>query len=166
MLYGFPVSTEHFPIPALIAIMSDRDSRSTDRDALLPGTGYSPDYGINESNDGDDIGSSGSAVPPSVIQSSRTAPKKDRVWVVAMCALIACLASLVNGLMLGFTSPTLDKLNIVTGAQHITNGSKEASLFGVCFFCNTYWCSNAYFIFLGFWSHWCHVWRPCGLAHI
>lgn len=123
--------------------MSNRDSRSTDRDALLPGTGYSPDYGINESNDGDDIDSSGGAVPPSVVQSSRsrTASKKDRVWVVAMCALIACLASLVNGLMLGFTSPTLDKLNKLqmTDARHITNGSKEASLFGVCFL---YWFLN------------------------
>ena len=115
----------HLPI----AVMSNQ---STERDALLPGTGYSPDFGINESNDSHDLGSSGSAVPPSVAQSSRSASKKDRVWVVAMCVLIACLASLVNGLMLGFTSPTLDKLSNVTGAQHITNGSTKASLFGVC----------------------------------
>lgn len=126
---------QHTSFSSLIAVMSNRDSRSTERDALLPGTGYSPDFGINESNDSHDFGSSGSAVPPSIVQSSssRSAPKKDRVRVVAMCALIACLASLVNGLMLGFTSPTLDKLNNVTGAQHISNGSREASLFGVCF---------------------------------
>ena len=132
MLYGFPLSTTHFSSSSLIAVMSNRDSKSTERDALLPGTGYSPDFGINESNDSHDFGSSGSAVPPSVAQSSRSTSKKDRVWVVAMCALIACLASLVNGLMLGFTSPTLDKLSNVTGVQHITNGSTEASLFGVC----------------------------------
>lgn len=126
------VSTVHFPPSSLIAVMSDRDSRSTEHDALLPGTGYSPDFGINESNDGHDFGSSGGAVPPSVVQSSHSTSNKDRVWVVAMCALIACLASLVNGLMLGFTSPTLDKLSNVTGAQHISNGSTEASLFGVC----------------------------------
>lgn len=114
-------------------IMGDwPDPRPSEQDALLPGTGYSPDYGINESNDGDVFGSSSSAVPPSVVpSSSRTKRKKDRVWVVALFALIACLASLVNGLMLGFSSPTLDKLNYTTGAQHISNGSREASLFGV-----------------------------------
>lgn len=104
-------------------------------DALFPGKGYTPDYGINESTEYDDH----AATYSKSIQSSsnpslpsRGSHKNDKVWVVAMCALIACLASLVIGLMLGFTSPTLDKLDSESGAHHIKSGSGRASLLGVC----------------------------------
>ena len=112
-------------------MMGDRNSG----DALLPGTGYSPDYGINDSADGDSITVSGESSSPPAVQSCQggTKKKRDRIWVVAMCALIACLASLVNGLMLSFSSPTLDILNSPTNTAHkIANGSTQASLFGVC----------------------------------
>lgn len=119
-----------------LGAMSDR----TSADALLPGTGYSPDYGINDSVDGDSMTSSSEkSSTPAVSQSTQDGPKKkNRIWVVAMCALIACLASLVNGLMLSFSSPTLDILSLSPSSAHyIQNGSTAASLFGVCFLCST-----------------------------
>ena len=120
----------------LFGAMSDQGSG----DALLPGTGYSPDYGINVSADGDSITSSERSSTPAVTQSTQGVPKKKtRVWVVAMCALIACLASLVNGLMLSFSSSTLDFLSKqdIHSPGYIQNGSVEASLYGVCFFPRT-----------------------------
>ena len=116
----------------LFGAMSDQGSG----DALLPGTGYSPDYGINDSADGDSMTSSERSSTPAVTQSTQGDPKKKtRVWVVAMCALIACLASLVNGLMLSFSSPTLDFLSKQdpNSPHYIKNESVEASLYGVCF---------------------------------
>ena len=102
-------------------------------DDLFPGKGYTPDYGINESTECDVAVSSKSTQSsslPTLVQSKKT----DKVWVVAMCALIACLASLVIGLMLGFSSPTLDILDSKPNdsVYHIESSSKEASLFGVC----------------------------------
>ena len=110
--------------------MSDRGST----DALFPGKGYTPDYGINESDDhvaAYSKSTQSSSSPPLAQSSSYGGHKNDKVWVVAMCALIACLASLVIGLMLGFTSPTLDKLDSVSGAHNIKSGSSRASLLGV-----------------------------------
>ena len=110
--------------------MSDRSSG----DALIPGTGYSPDYGINDAVDGDSMTSSEKSSSPPIVQSSQggTKKKKDRIWAVAMCALIACLASLVNGLMLSFSSPTLDFLNSTEIPAHvISSGSINASVCGV-----------------------------------
>ena len=110
--------------------MGDRNSG----DALLPGTGYSPDYGINDSIDDDGMTASEKSSSPPVVQSSHGGALKnrDRIWAVALCALIACLASLVNGLMLSFSSPTLDILNSPKNTAHkIANGSIKASLFGV-----------------------------------
>ena len=109
--------------------MGDRNSG----DALLPGTGYSPDYGINDSVDDDGMTVSEKSSSPPVVQSSQGGTKRDRIWAVAMCALIACLASLVNGLMLSFSSPTLEILSSPKITAHkIANGSIQASLFGVC----------------------------------
>ena len=58
---------------------------------------------------------------------------KERVWTVAACALIACLASLVNvGMMLGFSSPALKQLQFdVSEDFQISNTDIEFSLFGV-----------------------------------
>ena len=109
-------------------------------DELFPGKGYIPDYGINESEEYDDHGvtysksTQSSSTPPLAQSTSHGGHKDDKVRVVAMCALIACLASLVIGLMIGFTSPTLDKLDsLLPGDVHyIGSGDKKASLFGVC----------------------------------
>ena len=110
-------------------------------DELFPGKGYIPDYGINESTEYDDhvaayskSTQSSSTVPLAQSSSHASGHKNDKVWVVAMCALIACLASLVIGLMLGFTSPTLDILDSLpkSDVHHIESGSSKASLLGVC----------------------------------
>ena len=111
----------------------DRKSCSSESDALLPGTGYAPDYGIDQSLETSGGLEASEKTPcPSVVQSAMESPRNERVWAVVMCSLIACLASLVNGLMLSFSSATLDKLNSTTDSiHHISNGSKEASLLGV-----------------------------------
>ena len=109
-------------------------------DELFPGKGYVPDYGINESTEYDDHvaayskSTQSSSTPPLVQSSSHGGHKNDKVLVVARCALIACLASLVIGLMLGFTSPTLDILDSLpkSDVHHIESGSRKASLLGVC----------------------------------
>ena len=109
-------------------------------DELCPGKGYTPDYGINQSTEYNDqtaaySKSTQSSAGPALAQSSSHGDhKNDKVWVVAMCALIACLASLVIGLMLGFTSPTLDELDILplSDVRHIGSGDSKASLLGVC----------------------------------
>ena len=59
---------------------------------------------------------------------------KERVWVVARCALIACLASVVVGMNGGFNSPALVELeneNLTTKTQYISKTSGLHSLFGV-----------------------------------
>ena len=109
-------------------------------DELCPGKGYTPDYGINQSTEYDDqtgvySKSTQSSSGPALAQSSSHSDQKnDKVWVVAMCALIACLASLVIGLMGGFTSPTLDELEKLppSDIRHIGSGDRKASLLGVC----------------------------------
>lgn len=117
--------------------MSDRGSG----DALLFGKGYTPDYGINDSADAVSLSASEKSSPPeSIVQSIKDASKsKGRLWSVALCALIACLASLVNGLMLSFSSPTLSLLNStdVPRAHRIESGPR-ASLFGVCLSSNIF----------------------------
>ena len=117
--------------------MSDRGSG----DALLFGKGYTPDYGINDSADADSLSTSEKSSPPeSIVQSIKDASKSQgRLWSVALCALIACLASLVNGLMLSFSSPTLSLLNSTDVPAHrIESDTKYASLFGVCLICSVY----------------------------
>jgi hypothetical protein len=109
-------------------------------DELRPGKGYTPDYGINESTEYDDHiagytkSTQSSSTLPLAQSSSHGGNKNDKVWIVAMCALIACLASLVIGLMLGFTSPALDELDSLpqNDVRHIGSGDSKASLLGVC----------------------------------
>ena len=103
-------------------------------DSLLPGRGYTPDYGINQSVTPSNSWEASEKMPrPSAINSAmRSAGSGERVWKVAMCSLIACLASLVNGMMLGFSSPALTQLQFnVTAEDRIKPSDIKYSLFGV-----------------------------------
>lgn len=111
--------------------MADKDDR-TASDSLLLGRGYTPDYGINES-----VTTSGSLEAserqprPSAIKTALSS-KSERVWIVAMCSVIACLASVVNGMMLGFSSPALTQLQFnVSENIQIKSTDIKYSLFGV-----------------------------------
>ena len=103
-------------------------------DSLLPGRGYTPDYGINQSvSPGNSWEASEKMPRPSAINAvMSSAGSSERVWKVAMCSLIACLASLVNGMMLGFSSPALTQLQFnVTLKDQIDPSDIKYSLFGV-----------------------------------
>ena len=103
-------------------------------DSLLPGRGYTPDYGINQSVSPSNSWEASEKMPrPSAINSAmRSAGSSERVWKVAMCSLIACLASLVNGMMLGFSSPALTQLQFsVSVEDRIDPSNIKYSLFGV-----------------------------------
>lgn len=98
------------------------DSR-TASDALLPGRGHSPGYGINESSDSYKI------------QASKTIRfnHKDRWHVVAFCALTACVISAVTGISLGYSSIIINELNGYPRNHpwYIDQSSNHASLIGV-----------------------------------
>lgn len=105
-------------------------------DQLLPGTGYVPNYGVtDETLAGSDITSSTRTAASIASIVSTQEPDGSRVWVVARCTLIVCLASLVGGMNGGFTTSTLLELqnvNLTTPAQHFSsNGSTLPNLFGV-----------------------------------
>ncbi len=112
--------------------------RSLNDDPLLSEKRYSSSYGIKESRECDVLASdaksvsrsqSGSDSPPPDYQSTLN---KERVWSVAMCALIACLASLLNGMMLGFSSPALKQLQFnVSEEFQLDPTNVKYSLFGV-----------------------------------
>ena len=58
--------------------------------------------------------------------------KNGGVWRVAACTLTACLASLVMGMVLGFTSPALEQLqHDVPSELQISDDDIKFSLFGV-----------------------------------
>ena len=104
-------------------------------DSLLPGRGYTPDYGINQSVSPSNSWEASEKMPrPSAINTAiKSAGSGERVWMVAMCSLIACLASLVNGMMLGFSSPALTQLQFnVSTEDQIAPTDIRYSLFGVC----------------------------------
>ena len=112
--------------------MSD-DHKFHASDSLLAGRGYTPDYGINQSISPSGSYEASEKVPrPSAIQTALESHGSERIWVVAMCSLIACLASVVNGMMLGFSSPALSQLQSnVTPEYQISNTDIKYSLFGV-----------------------------------
>ena len=63
---------------------------------------------------------------------------KERIWTVAAFSLIACLGSLVVGMMLGYSTNTLAELSTLwhDNEDHtygIANGTSTASWFGVSF---------------------------------
>ena len=96
-------------------------------DQLLPGTGYSPSYGTTDSTD------EPVSPTPSSSSSSEGAGSKERVWVLARCALTACLASFVVGMSGGYNSPALQELgNITIPVQFISSSSVLHSFFAVC----------------------------------
>ena len=106
---------------------------------LLNGTAHPPNYGAK---DCDIVTFSKSGVskdsspPPPIITSSHTASAGsqgwNREWVVAMCSLTACLASIVNGMVLGFSSPALTQLQFnVSEEYRITDDDVKFNLFAV-----------------------------------
>ena len=105
----------------------DRDAESQ---VLLPApsnsaAGCIPGYGINNASK-EFSDSTVAAIIPS--KSSR----RQRVWAEAACSLIACLASLMIGLIVGFSSPTLTQLDRPEHLdQRIEAGTIYASIFGV-----------------------------------
>ena len=82
-----------------------RESEYTARDTdplLRPGRGHSPAYGLqNESEEGERSLESGKTSLQSICHPG------ERVFRVATCCLIACLASLLVGMALGFSSATI-----------------------------------------------------------
>lgn len=58
--------------------------------------------------------------------------QKERVWTVALCSFSACLASVLTGLMLSCSSPTLAELEEETDpSRRIVANETAASLFAV-----------------------------------
>ena len=109
-------------------------SRVTDS-LLHPGKGHSPSYGINE--EGSESSEAGkSEVKVSIFHI------KERVWTIALFSLIACLGSVVIGMLLGYSTNTLSELSTSQeGGDEkyvIANGTWTASLFGVSVLCLHY----------------------------
>ena len=70
------------------------DQKFRTSDSLLARNGYTPDYGINQSISASGSFEASERVPrPSAIRSAISSRGRERIWVVAMCSLIACLAS-------------------------------------------------------------------------
>ena len=114
-------------------IMTDINDERTASDSLLLGRGYTPDYGINESvTVSGSLEASEKQPRPSAIKTALSSSGSERVYVVAMCSMIACLASIVNGMMLGFSSPALTQLQFnVSENLRINSTDIRYSLFGV-----------------------------------
>lgn len=113
-----------------------KDRLSGTSDQLLPGTGYTPSYGTTDSLAGDsaDMGASVMTAVSSAPSDPGNRNGKERVWVVARCALTACLASFVAGMTGGFSSPALQDLsnpNLTTPAQYFSDSSVLHSIFAV-----------------------------------
>lgn len=111
----------------------NRDCSSSESEVLLPPNpvGCIRDYGINnadfvDANDKELSNSSVAAIIPS------KSFRRQRVWAEAACSLIACLASLMIGMIVGFSSPTLTQLDRPEHLnQQIEAGTIYASVFGV-----------------------------------
>ena len=126
---------------------------SSHHSALLAGsTGCSSShsYGVKESTECDimtssavNSGSSGSksdrssssgSVSSSSIIDLLATGTKERVWMVALCTFVVCLASLLNGMMLGFSSPALTQLQYNVSEEHrISQKDIKFSLFPVSY---------------------------------
>ena len=111
---------------------SERD-RTTDS-LLHPGRGHTPSYGITDSSDEkEEKAGPGETGEGGVTVAIRHA--QERVWTVAVFSLIACLASVVIGMSLGYSTNTLSELSDVwhggDRVYGIENGTFTASLFGV-----------------------------------
>ena len=72
------------------------------------------------------------SMPVSYTDVESTVAEKERTWSVALCSFIACLASLINGLMLSFSSPTLAELAVETDpSRRLVANETAGSLFAV-----------------------------------
>ena len=120
-------------------------SRERDTDPLIrPGSGYSPSYGIQGSSESYDRPPSSSG-GKSILESIKG--NQERVWAVAAFSLIACMASFLVGMMLGYSSLTLLELKYIydheksirycTSEHGIEDGSIQQSLFGVSAACTS-----------------------------
>ena len=85
-------------------------------DSLLAGKGYSPDYGLVDSNE-EERGEGG----------------KNRWFLVSISALTACIASLVTGMSLSYSSIVIQELsNYKTdNFMYIHDKGVRASIIGV-----------------------------------
>lgn len=113
------------------------------RDNLLNGTTHSHSYGAkNGDHNVVTFSKSGtskdSSPPPPIITSSRIdggyhgSQERTREWVVALCALTACLASAVDGMVLGFSSPALTQLQFNVSVEYrISDDDIKFGLFAV-----------------------------------
>ncbi len=67
-----------------------------------------------------------------LLSTDEKAREGERVWPVAICSFIACLASLLTGLMLSFSSPTLAELAAEPNpSRRILANQTAGSLFAV-----------------------------------
>ena len=113
--------------------------QSLNDDPLLSEKRYSSSYGIKESKECDVLVSDARSASKSQSESDSPPPDpyqgtltKERVWTVAVCALTACLASLLNGMMLGFSSPALKQLQFNVSVEfQLSSTDVKYSLFGV-----------------------------------
>lgn len=133
-------------------ILASSSHHSSHHSALLVGSECSSHYGAKESTECDIMVSDTNSASRSKSGSSSSASfisdllSKDRVWIVALCTLIVCLASLLNGMMLGFSSPVLTQLQFnVSEEYRISDKDIKFSLFAVSVaficLCTTTWMS-------------------------
>ena len=104
-----------------------RDSSGTS-DQLLPGKGHTPSYGIHDNSERDinySVATSTTRTPTSLAIDPKS---KERVRVVARCVLIVCLASVVAGMNIGFSSPALPELKNSTLTPYHQLFPNDASL--------------------------------------
>lgn len=109
-----------------------RLSQSSMSDALLPGVEQTSIQTISSDITTNSVTMSSVIDPPTAVSSDFSC--KEKVWVVARCVLIACLASFVSGMNAGFSSPTLVELenpNSTIPVQLLQPSSKLSGLFGV-----------------------------------
>lgn len=107
--------------------MSDHSrDRDADSDPLLTPRSGSSSYGIQDASGSGS--SDGKGILDSIMHS------KERIWAVAFNVLIACIGSLLVGVMLGFSSETIVELLKIYKDGDRAHGFKDspsANLFGV-----------------------------------
>ena len=105
--------------------------------SLLNGTAYHQNYGAKDTvTYSNGVLSRNSSPPPPIItyssSSSSDSQGRSREWVVALCSLTDCLASIVIGMVMGFSSPALTQLQFnVTKEYRISDDDIKFSLFAV-----------------------------------
>ena len=107
---------------------SGERARLTDS-ILQPGRGHTPTYGLNDDSDESVV-----PVKKGGALSSSLRASEERVWTIAVFSFIACLGSLLVGMLLGYSTNTLAELDTIAtegGSYGIQAGSHLASIFGV-----------------------------------